>query len=107
MLARYTLAMPFLQAFAGVAIPLSVASMLWMRVPVVIALISFLPAVPTLVTVGRTDWITPVECSEKIAGLMPDARLVVFEHSGHSPQIEEADAWTATVRAFLDEVYPA
>jgi len=63
--------------------------------------------VPTLVTVGRTDWITPVECSEKIASLMPDARLVVFEHSGHSPQIEEADAWTATVRAFLDEVYPA
>jgi len=63
--------------------------------------------VPTLVTVGRTDWITPVECSEKITSLMPDARLVVFEHSGHSPQIEEADAWTATVRAFLDEVYPA
>ena len=63
--------------------------------------------VPTLVTVGRTDWITPVECSEKIAGLLPDARLVVFEHSGHSPQIEEADAWTATVRAFLAEVYPA
>src|SRR3954447_21694911 len=52
MLARYTLAMPFLQAFAGVAIPLSVASMLWMRVPVAIALISFLPAVPTLATIA-------------------------------------------------------
>ena len=52
MLARYTLAMPFLQAFAGVAIPLSVASMLWMRVPVTIALISFLPAVPTLATIA-------------------------------------------------------
>lgn len=63
--------------------------------------------VPTLVTVGRTDWITPVECSEKITRLLPDARLVVFEHSGHSPQIEEADAWTATVRSFLAEVYPA
>ena len=62
---------------------------------------------PTLVTVGRTDWITPVECSERIAALVPDAQLVVFERSGHSPQIEEADAWTATVRSFLARVYPA
>jgi proline iminopeptidase len=61
---------------------------------------------PTLVTVGRTDWITPVTCSETIAELIPDARLVIFEKSGHSPQIEEAEAWTATVRAFLAEVIP-
>ncbi len=62
-----------------------------------------LPAVTaaTLVTVGRTDWITPVSCSEKIVELIPDSRIVVFEESGHSPQIEEADAWTATVREFL------
>lgn len=62
---------------------------------------------PTLVTVGRTDWITPVECSEVIARLVPDSRLVIFEKSGHSPQIEEAEAWTATVREFLAEVCPA
>jgi proline iminopeptidase len=61
---------------------------------------------PTLITVGRTDWITPVECSETIAGLIPDSRLVVFEKSGHSPQIEEAEAWTNVVRAFLAEVCP-
>jgi proline iminopeptidase len=61
---------------------------------------------PTLVTVGRTDWITPVSCSETIVELIPDARLAVFEKSGHSPQIEEAEDWTATVRAFLHEVYP-
>lgn len=61
---------------------------------------------PTLVTVGRTDWITPVSCSETIVALVPDARLVVFERSGHSPQIEEAEAWTTTVRDFLHEVYP-
>jgi proline iminopeptidase len=61
---------------------------------------------PTLITVGRTDWITPVECSETIAGLIPDSRLVVFEKSGHSPQIEEAEAWTNAVRAFLAEVSP-
>lgn len=59
---------------------------------------------PTLVTVGRGDWITPVECSETIASLIPDSRLVVFEKSGHSPQVEEAEAWRATVREFLAEV---
>lgn len=61
---------------------------------------------PVLVTVGRTDWITPVECSERIVDLVPNARLAVFEHSGHSPQVEEAEAWTATVREFLHEVVP-
>ncbi|MCT2583444.1 alpha/beta fold hydrolase [Actinophytocola gossypii] len=61
---------------------------------------------PTLITVGRTDWITPVECSETIARLIPGSRLVVFEKSGHSPQIEEAEAWTKVVREFLAEVCP-
>lgn len=61
---------------------------------------------PVLVTVGREDWITPVACSETIASLVPHARLVVFEKSGHSPQVEEAQAWTAAVRDFLAEVVP-
>jgi proline iminopeptidase len=56
---------------------------------------------PTLVTVGRDDWITPVESSEKIVSLIPDSRLVVFEKSGHSPQIEEAGRWRQVVRDFL------
>lgn len=59
---------------------------------------------PVLVTVGRDDWITPVSCSETIASLVPHARLVVFEKSGHSPQVEEAQAWTQCVRDFLAEV---
>jgi len=63
-------------------------------------------SVPTLVTVGRTDWITPVSCSETITALIPDAQLVIFEKSGHSPQIEEAEDWTATVRGFLHQVVP-
>lgn len=63
-------------------------------------------SVPTLITVGRTDWITPVTCSETIARLVPDSTMVVFEKSGHSPQIEEAEAWTQTVRDFLHRVYP-
>ena len=68
-----------------------------------------LPSVtaPTLVTVGRHDWVTPVSSSETIAGLMPNAELVVFENSGHSPQQEEAELWRATVREFLDRAVPA
>lgn len=60
--------------------------------------------VPTLVTVGRHDWICPVEASEEIAAGIPGARLVVFEHSGHSPQVEEPEAYLALVRDFLDQV---
>ncbi|MGI3783009.1 MAG: alpha/beta fold hydrolase [Janthinobacterium lividum] len=61
---------------------------------------------PVLVTVGRHDWVTPVAMSETIADLVPDGRLVVFEESGHSPQVEEREAFLATVRTFLDEVVP-
>ncbi len=56
---------------------------------------------PTLVTVGRHDWITPVAASEEIARLIPNSRLVVFEESGHSPQLEEPGRFQRTVREFL------
>src|SRR5215475_7395775 len=59
---------------------------------------------PTLVTVGRTDWVTPVSSARTIASLIPDSRLVIFEKSGHSPQIEEFDKFQATMRDFLHEV---
>lgn len=57
--------------------------------------------VPVLITVGRHDWITPVEASEELHSLLPNSELVIFENSGHSPQIEEHDAWFATVVNFL------
>ncbi|GAA5017050.1 alpha/beta hydrolase [Terrabacter aeriphilus] len=56
---------------------------------------------PVLVVVGRDDWITPVQCSETIASLVPHARLEIFEESGHSPQVEEAERFQALVREFL------
>lgn len=62
---------------------------------------------PTLVTVGRHDWVTPVSSSQTIAALLPNAELVVFENSGHSPQTEEAERFQDTVRGFLDRVVPA
>lgn len=56
---------------------------------------------PTLVTVGRHDWITPLEASEELASALPNSELVVFEHSGHSPQLEETDRYLSVVRDFL------
>jgi glycosyltransferase XagB len=50
LLARYTLSMPFLQAFTGVLIPVSLATMILLDLPVVAALLTFVPLVPTLAT---------------------------------------------------------
>lgn len=57
---------------------------------------------PTLVVVGRHDWRTPVPASQAIVDGIPDAELVVFEHSGHSPQLEEPERFQRVVRDFLD-----
>jgi len=60
--------------------------------------------VPGLVTVGRHDWITPVESSEEIHDLLPDSRLEIFEDSGHSPNLDQQEAYLERVREFLDEI---
>ncbi len=57
--------------------------------------------VPTLVIVGRHDWITPLEASEELAELIPHAELVIFENSGHSPQQEENEKFISVIRDFL------
>ncbi|OLR94406.1 glycosyltransferase [Actinokineospora bangkokensis] len=49
-LARYTLAMPFLQAFTGVMIPIAVVVMLTAKVPTPVTLLTFLPLAPTVIT---------------------------------------------------------
>jgi proline iminopeptidase len=51
-------------------------------------------ACPTLVAVGRHDWICPVDQAEEIHRLVTASSLAVFEHSGHSPHIEERAAFT-------------
>jgi hypothetical protein len=51
-LARYTLAMPFVQAATGALVPVAIASMFVLKVPVPLTLFSFLPLAPTLVTLA-------------------------------------------------------
>ena len=58
--------------------------------------------VPTLVTCGRYDEITP-SCSETITRGIPDARMHVFEHSAHCAHLEEPDDYARIVEAFLRE----
>ena len=63
----------------------------------------FLPKItaPTLITVGRHDWVTPVASSETIHRLIPNSELVIFENSGHSPQSEEGELFQKTLRSFI------
>ena len=57
--------------------------------------------VPTLLLTGRHDPQTPVACAQELAAGIPNARLVLFEQSGHYPFVEEPGAFWEAVRAFL------
>lgn len=52
MFARYLLTMPFLQAATGLLIPISLALIFFVKVPTPVALITFLPLLPTIVTLA-------------------------------------------------------
>jgi proline iminopeptidase len=56
-------------------------------------------ACPTLVAVGRHDWICPVDQAEEIHRLIPRSTLAVFERSGHSPHVEEREAFARALAA--------
>jgi proline iminopeptidase len=58
--------------------------------------------VPTLILHGRHDPI-PMEWAEELAELMPKARLVVLEESGHLPYVEQPERLFAKLRDFLRE----
>ena len=53
--------------------------------------------VPALVCTGRDEKLVPVEAEEWVVEQMPNARLVVFEESGHCPFIEEPDRFNQVV----------
>jgi proline iminopeptidase len=60
---------------------------------------------PVLILHGKHDPI-PLEASEALARALPDARLVVLEHSGHVPYVEEPDALFSAIERFLGETAP-
>lgn len=57
--------------------------------------------VPTLVIVGRHDFITNVAMAEEMVRHIPNARLEIFEDSGHFALVEEPDKFRRVVREFV------
>lgn len=58
-------------------------------------------ACPTLILVGREDVITPPAMSEAMQRAVPESELVVFERTGHLPNLEQPDSFNATLARFL------
>jgi proline-specific peptidase len=56
--------------------------------------------VPTLITVGRYDEITPA-CAQTIHEGVRDSRVVLFENSAHTAHLEEGERYASVVEEFL------
>lgn len=59
--------------------------------------------VPTLITVGAHDELTPA-CAETLRAGIPGSRVVQFDDSSHTAHIEETTRYLEVVDAFLREV---
>lgn len=55
----------------------------------------------TLVISGKHDGLNPPSEGKEIADLIPRAKFVEFEHSGHAPGIEETDKYMSLISDFL------
>ena len=58
--------------------------------------------VPTLVIVGRHDFITNVAMAEEIVKQIPNARLEIFENSGHYALVEEPEKFYRVIKEFVE-----
>jgi 3-oxoadipate enol-lactonase len=56
---------------------------------------------PTLVVVGLRDTATPPALSYALANGIPGAKLVELAHCGHSPHIQDPEAFWQTLKPFL------
>jgi len=59
--------------------------------------------VPTLVIVGRHDFITTVPMAEVLAGNIRAARLEIFEKSGHCAIVEEQEKFYCITKKFIND----
>ena len=58
---------------------------------------------PTLVVWGREDMLVPARDADEYAGVIPNARKVVFEDTGHSPMMERPQTFNDLLMEFLAE----
>lgn len=57
--------------------------------------------VPVLVVVGEEDPITPPADAERMAGLLPQSRLVKLPNAAHLSNVEQSEAFNRAVTAWL------
>jgi len=60
-------------------------------------------ATPALIVWGRDDRIVPLECGERFAKTLPQARLAIVERAGHLVEMERPDDLARLVVPFLSE----
>jgi Predicted hydrolases or acyltransferases (alpha/beta hydrolase superfamily) len=58
--------------------------------------------VPTLIIVGRHDFITNVAMAEEMVKYIPNARLEIFENSGHFAHVEEPEKFYRLIKEFVE-----
>jgi pimeloyl-ACP methyl ester carboxylesterase len=56
---------------------------------------------PALVVWGRDDRVVPLECGERYAKALPQARLSIVEGAGHYVEMEQPEELAKLVRAFV------
>ncbi len=64
-------------------------------------------AVPTLVMVGEFDTLTPPLIAARLAGMIPNARLVHIPVAGHISNLENPEAFNAALLEFLKTCSPS
>ena len=65
-------------------------------------LLEGISAVPTLLVWGRQDAVVPVSAADVYHRALRDSQLVIFERSGHRPEIEKPAEFINQIEKFLD-----
>ena len=58
--------------------------------------------IPALILAGAQDTLVPVRRQEFTAGLMPFGQMKLIDDAGHLPTLEQPEAVTAALEAFLN-----
>ncbi|QAY77449.1 alpha/beta fold hydrolase [Sphingosinicella sp. BN140058] len=61
---------------------------------------------PSLIAHGAGSHLYGADTADHLVGALPDARGIVFAHSGHSPHLEEPELFNRTLRAFAVSIPP-
>jgi pimeloyl-ACP methyl ester carboxylesterase len=62
---------------------------------------------PVLVIHGRNDMLIPCADAERLAAIIPDASLVIFEDTGHMPMVERPVPFNDALLRFVETVEPS